>query len=221
MKNVCNALIVGKRGLIIKGITTVLNEITLSTGVVFEKSFATNLSDAMDRLKRSPTIDLVFLEIMQSLDRTVGEFFGEELGAQIRKSFPGILIVVIMARIIPIRIRNIHLKVKPDGFFVLGDIHHLNMAAAYNKVLREPPFYSRSIAQSLIDFAALNFTLDEIDVQILKGLDEGLVMKEIAYGLSLARSTVVNRKQVMKLQFGVEYGNDRDLVNKARAFGFI
>jgi len=221
MKNSYKTLIVEDYVLIAKGLERILNEITESTGTTFEIHYASKCSQAIAILKDEPLVDLVFLDIKLPKEPEIGMLSGEDLGIEIRKSHPQAHIIVTTAYNEPIRIKSIYTNIKPDGFFVKGDINHNSITSAYEKALNEPPFYSRTAEQSLLSFIAIDFTLDQIDVQILIGLYKGLTMKEISNELFLSRAAIVKRKQKIKLQFEVENGKDRDLVNVARKLGFI
>lgn len=214
-------LIVEDHALIAMGLEVALKETTRKSGISFELQRAYTCSQALSLLNHSGGFDLVFLDIQLPPEPDTGMLSGEDLGLEIRRRFPETIIVVSTAYNENIRIHSILKNVNPDGFFVKGDMDDLNLVPAIVSLLDNPPYYSQTVLRSIRHYMSNDFILNKYDRQLLFGLDKGHTMDVIANTLSLSRSAVVKRKQKLKVIFGVEHGNDRDLTIKAREKGFI
>ena len=221
MKNSYKTLIVEDHGLIAKGVKTILNEITESTGTTFEIHYASKCSQAIAILKDEPIVDLVFLDIKLPKEPEIGMVSGEDLGEEIRALYPSTLIVVVTAHNRPIIIDRIMNKLAPEGFFVKGDAKVEELPNAIKKVLQDPPYYSATVMKYITNLKYNNLTLEELDIQLLKALDKGLTMAQIGIAISLSTSAVSKRKRKLKVLLGVEGGNNRDLVNRAQELCFF
>lgn len=221
MKKLYRTLIVEDDALVTKGLKMILEKVTEFTDTAFKIFVANRCSQALAILKSEPLIDLVFLDIKLPPEPHIEMFSGENLGAKIRELYPDTMIIVITAYSQPIRIKSIIKSIEPDGFFVKGDFSYLNLASEIEHALMKPPYYSTTVVKSMIGLTSFNFSLDTIDIRLLIELDKGKTMKEIGDILFLSRVAVTKRKQKLKLQFEVENGNDRVLINKARQLGFI
>jgi len=63
--------------------------------------------------------------------------------------------------------------------------------------------------------------VDEIDKKILHYISTGVRTKDIGQLISAATTTVESRKRQLKHLFGIEHGNDIELIEEARIRGFI
>ncbi|MCX2681896.1 response regulator [Galbibacter sp. EGI 63066] len=221
MKKPYRTLIIEDHTLIAMGLEVALNEVTGATGATFDLQRATTCAQALSILDKGPAFDLVFLDIQLPPQPDIGMLSGEDLGMEIRNRFPATAIVVSTAYNEHIRIQSILKSIDPDGFFIKGDMDDRNLGPAIKALLFDPPYYSPTVLKSLRNYISNDFILDKRDRQLLYELDKGLTMDKIAKVLSLSRAAVAKRKRNLKLIFGVEDGNDRDLAIKAREKGFI
>lgn len=221
MKNYYKTLIVHDHGLTNEGIKVDLQKVTESTGITFETYFATKYPQALSILKKESLIDIIFLDFKNPPEFDSELYSGQDFGIEIRKSHPNILIVVTMSEYKPIYIRSVLKSLNPEGFIVKRDVHYLGLAHAIKETLHNPPYYSPTVIEYYRSIEGFIFTLSKREIRLLKELDNGLTLNEIGEVIALSKSAVAIRKKKLKSLFGVEDGNDRDLIRKARETGYI
>ena len=221
MKNDYKTLIVHDHGLTNEGIKVDLQKVTESTGITFETYFATTYAQALSILKKESLIDIIFLDFKNPPEFDVEMHSGQDFGIEIRKSHPHILIVVTMSEYKPIYIRSVLKSLNPEGFIVKRDVHYLGLAHAIKETLHNPPYYSPTVIEYYRSIEGFIFTLSKREIRLLKELDNGLTLNEIGEVIALSKSAVAVRKKKLKSLFGVEGGNDRDLIRKARETGYL
>jgi len=221
MKNNYKTLIVVEHGAVMAGINDDLLKVTESTGSTFETYYATKCSQALSILKRESEFDLLFLDIKLSSESYIDIYADENPATEIRKLHPNALIVVATSSSQPVHLRIILKRLNPEGFIVHKDISYVGLAQAIEESLRKPPYYSRTVIEYLRTIESLMFILSKRELLLLKGIDNGLTLEEIGEEISLSKSAVAVRKKKLKSQFGVEEGNDRDLIRRARETGYI
>src|SRR5690606_11222364 len=145
MEKLYKTLIVEDHAFLTEGIIATLTKIRDSTNTEFIIQAAYNLADALAALKTKPSFDLVFLDIMLKPQPEIGMNSGEDLGIEIRKNYPGTLIIFSTIYSERARIRTIFGSVQPDGFFVKGDLDPKRIVSAIKNVLDEPPFFSKTV----------------------------------------------------------------------------
>lgn len=221
MKELYKTLIVEDHVSTAQGIESFLNKIFNSTGTKFNTQVASNLGDALIALKTKPSFDLVFLDIRLEPQPEIGLNSGEDLGMEIRKLYPGTLIIVSTFHDEPFYIGNIFKNVKPEGFFVKGDLDNKGFIGGIISVLDETPLLSKTVVKCLHHNLNTDIKIDIRNRQLLFEIEKGLTMEKVAENLFYSRSTVTKMKKKLKITFGVEGGTDKDLLDKAREMGFI
>src|SRR5690606_1306059 len=221
MKNYYKTLIVHDHGLTNEGIKVDLQKVTESTGITFETYFATTYAQALSILKKESLIDIIFLDFKNPPEVDSELHSGQDFGLEIRKSHPNILIVVTMSEYKPIYIRSVLKSLNTEGFIVKRDVHYLGLAHAIKETLHNPPYYSPTVIEYYRNIEGFIFTLSKREIRLLKEIDNGLTLHEIGEVIALSKSAVAVRKKKLKSLFGVEDGNDRDLIKKARETGYI
>ncbi|UGU16533.1 response regulator [Sinomicrobium kalidii] len=165
--------------------------------------------------------DIVFLDIQLPPSGDSDIISGEDLGLEIRKRFPRARIAVSTTFNDHYRIHSIFESLNPDGFLIKGDITPDELITAIRHLIAEPPYYSKTVMQSLRQYITSDFLLDKIDRQLLYQLSLGTKMKTITTIIPLSRAAIEKRKRHLKDIFDVESGEDRDLILRAREKGFI
>lgn len=221
MKKLYKTLIVEDHASTAKGIEGFLVEISNSTGTEFKTQIVSNLADALAALKTKPSFDLIFLDIRLEPQPEIGMNSGEDLGREIRKLYPGTLIIVSTFHDEPSRIGNIVKNVSPEGFFVKGDLDPKGIINAIKSVLDETPVFSKTVLKCLSHNLNTDIRIDSLDRQLLFEIEKGLTMEKVAENLFFSRSTITKRKKNLKIIFGVEGGSNKDLLDKAREMGYI
>lgn len=186
----------------------------------FQIDTAHNFQSALSALEKKP-YDLVFLDVQMPIVEHEGLYSGEDLGARIRSNSLTTKIVMITTFNDNYRIHSIIEQVNPDGFLIKNDLTPEELELAIWRILNNPPYYSKTVIQSMRQFISNDFILDKTDRKLLYYLSRGASLNEIAKILSLSRAAIAKRKQHLKEVFNVEGGESLALLEKARDKGFI
>ena len=120
------------------------------------------------------------------------------------------------------RINSLFKTVDPDGYMVKSEIDEQSLCAMVRTVMTRPPYYTASALSAIRKKMANDFDMvDEIDKKILHYISTGVRTKDIGQLISAATTTVESRKRQLKHLFGIEHGNDIELIEEARIRGFI
>ena len=183
--------------------------------------FVTALSLLDKLVEDSQTMDLVFLDLDLPVSKTSSLYHMEDIGVNIRKRFPGVKIIISADYKNNYQINSVLKYIKPEGFLIATDVPYGVLRPAVIEVLDDPPFYSKSILRSLQKSHSHDIFLDKWDVRMLYELSRGIKMKMLPGILPFSLATIEKRKRQMKLNFGIEDGDDRSLLDKAHEYGFI
>jgi len=191
------------------------------------ENWSFNISEAIDYenslilLNSLSEIDLVFLDLNISDFERDSHTDGFNLGKKIRVKFPKAKIMVLADYKNNYHINIVLRYIKPEGFLVMTDLNKQILLPAITDVLVDPPFYSKKILKSLRKSKGHNFILDEWDERLLYELSRGTKMKDLPSILPLSLRAIEKRKQNIKSLFGITGGDNRQLLEKVREYGFI
>jgi two-component system response regulator NreC len=166
--------------------------------------------------RNDPLIDI---NIPASTDKDL--LCGEDLGLELKKHFPNIKIIVFTSHNNNYRLNSILKSLNPDGFLIKSDIDFPKLIEALTSVIYDLPYYSKEILQLMRRHIVNDFTLDKIDRQLLYQISKGAKTKNLSDVIPLSRSAIELRKRNLKELFGVEGGDDSNLLSKAEECGFI
>jgi len=176
----------------------------------------------LDRLMASnKRIDLVVLDLSVpdcSVERLL---FGEDIGALVRKNYPEAKIVITTAFKNNYRISSILKNIDPEGILVKSDVNTATFKYAILEVLNDSIFYSRSVSRWINNSKNCDFTLDKWDRKLLYALSQNVKTKELTQYLPFSLSAIEKRKKRIKFLFGIDDGDNRQLISLAREYGFI
>lgn len=146
-------------------------------------------------------------------------YSGADLAMLIRKHMPSCKIILMtMHKEIDI-IGGIIEKVNPEGFINKSDCSAEELAEAFSQVLSGNVFYSKAISNYL-HRKEKGIVLEDIDVRIILLLAKGIKNKSLSNYIPLSDSAIEKRKYRIKRLLEIE-GNDEDLIQEARAQGYI
>lgn len=165
--------------------------------------------------------DLIFLDIGLPPAKNKLITSGEDIGVELRKYFSQVKIIVITAYSESYRLNNIIKNLNPEAFLIKCDIEFSDLVNATKSVLKDYPYYSKTVLSIMRNQMSHDILLDNKDRTILYELSMGTRMKELAEIVSLSIPGLEGRKQRLKEAFDVSHKNDRILVEKARKAGFI
>lgn len=87
--------------------------------------------------------------------------------------------------------------------------------------LNDQTYYSEQTNRLIAHNTGDDLFLDSSDIKILYHLSKGALMKNLPKYVPLAMATIERRKKRLKMLFGITDGTDRELLDIARANGFI
>lgn len=176
----------------------------------------------LDKMEmRAQNIDLVFLDLHILTSRRESHLKGEDIGLNIRSRFPGAKIIIKADSKDNYQINKILRSLKPEGFLIMTDVDMEVLISAIIDVLNDPPFYSKSVLKFFWKSKGHNISLNEWDERLLYELSRGIKMKDLPEILPLSLTAIEKRKQNIKSLFGIAGGDNRQLLEKAREYGFI
>ncbi len=164
---------------------------------------------------------LVFLDIKLSPSRDGKILSGEDLGLLIRKSLPHSKIIVSTTFNDNYRLHSIFKNINPEGFLVKNDITHVELLETIGNVIKDPPYFSKTVIKLLRDQIVNDHALDHYDRKILYELSIGTRMKDLPNLLPLSIAGIEKRKRRLKRVFNVKKLEDKQLLIIAREKGFI
>jgi DNA-binding NarL/FixJ family response regulator len=218
-------LIVEDEPLMIEPMKLALNQLSESNGLLsFDIITSLDCDTAareIERAVRSQPLDLVLLDINLKPSSNKKYLSGEDIGLEIRKYFPNAKIIVLTSHNNNYRLNNILKTLNPDGFLIKSDVDFAKLLDALNTVIDDTPYYSKAILKLMRRHIINDFTLDRIDRQLLYQLSKGAKMKHLSDVIPLSKSAIELRKRNLKEVFGVEEGDDRNLLIRAEECGFI
>ena len=107
------------------------------------------------------------------------------------------------------------------GFLIKNDITPLELLHTIQTILKDPPYYSKTVIKLLRDQVVNDFILDHYDRKILHELSIGTRMKDLPSVLPLSNAGIEKRKRNLKRMFNVKKLDDRQLLITAKEKGFI
>ena len=225
MNKKIKTLIVEDEPLMIQPMKLALNQLSESNGLLdFEILTSLDCDTAVKEIERavkSEPFDLVLLDINLKPSANGKYLSGEDIGVETRRFFPNAKIIVLTSHNNNYRLNNILKTLNPDGFLIKSDVDFAKLLDALKTVIEDTPYYSRAILKLMRRHIINDFTLDRIDRQLLYQLSKGAKMKHLSDVIPLSKSAIELRKRNLKEVFGVEEGDDRNLLIRAEECGFI
>ena len=170
---------------------------------------------------RSLNYDIILLDIQLFPSHSKEIKSGEDLGILAREIVPDSKIVFMSSYSDNLRINSIFKSVDPDGYMVKSEINEKSLRTMVETVVTKPPYYTAGAFAAIRRRMTNDVFLDELDKKILYYISIGTRTKDIAPLISSATTTVESRKRQLKTLFGIENGNDINLIEQARKKGFI
>lgn len=220
-----NALIVDDHPLIVKAYQSALRHYGKKhTNINLHVDTATNCDEAYAKIKEAKLgrgLDLIFLDISLPPSEDGKIISGEDLGVIVRNLLPQTKIAVSTTYTRNIRLNSILKSIDPDGFLIKNDLTPEVLTEAIESIVTEPPYYCKTVIKFLRKKATTDYILDRTDRSILFQLSKGTKMKELPNILNLSIAAIERRKRILKEEFNVEGGSDRELLQAAEEAGFI
>ncbi len=219
-----NVLLIDDHPLIIEAYKRALDYVgsaemtfTITTANTCESAYIA-LSES--NLKKS-FFDIVFLDISLPPFESENLISGEDIGIYIRKVFEDTKIIVATGFGNNYRMYNIIKNFNPDGVLVKSEITPSELIEAIQTVIKDPPYYTKSVMRLMRSQFSSEILLDSLDRKLLYEISKGAKMKDLPTVLPLSKAGIEKRKRHLKQIFNVNTTDDRELIEIARAKGFI
>ncbi len=224
MKNTIKILFVDDHFLVLKGLISLLEQMTDFT---FDIDFKSNCDDAYQAIlfaETSNPFDILFTDLRFTENN--GEInSGEELINQIKKVAPNLKIGVITGHAETNSVFNVILNQQPLAYILKSNCTKSELSFAIQKMLKNENYYTHEIHQKLLRRKIVEISMDEISIQILKELPQharlsnlvGYIKNESGHILKIR--SIENR--LTDLRIALNAVNNTDLVLKAKELGII
>ena len=222
MKHI-NILMVDDHPIIIEGYQNVLMA-TKEEGQTLKIDTANNCDMAqlmIHRAAKETHYDVCFFDISLPGSEDGKYTSGEDLAMLAKKLLPNSKIVILTMFNETFRIHNIIKEINPDGFLIKSDLTSMELADAFQQILKSPPYYSSTVNHYVKKTITSEIYVDDINRKILHLLSQGIKTKSLLDYIPLSMSGIEKRKKQLKLLFSIEDGKDGSLLDKAREKGFL
>lgn len=148
---------------------------------------------------------------------------GEGLAIYAKKRLPNAKVAVLTMFNESYRIHNILKTVNPDGLLIKNDLTSNEFLIAFDAILNDPPYYSKTVAKYFRKQATSfqELPLDDINRKIIFHLSKGVKTKNLTNYINLSLSAIEKRKIQIKGLLELENANDEQLIEAAKSRGFI
>ncbi len=197
------------------------NDDTLFFEIIETKNCETAYTAINTHKTNNKKVDIVFLDIMLAQSKDAKIVSGEDLGVIIREAMPETKIIVSTFLNNNYRIHNIIKNINPEGFLIKNDVNSKSLVDAINRIMSNPPYYSKTVVEILRKNVSSKIMLDDIDRRILYELSIGSKMKELPDVIPLSKAGIEKRKRLLYSVFNIKENSDRQLIIKAKSSGFI
>lgn len=191
----------------------------------FDIQIAHNCDEANEAIEKhlgfNTPLDIVFLDISIPPSKDGKILSGEDIGIKINEHLPHTKIIISTTFNDNYRVHSIFKNINPDGFLIKNDITPKELVTAIEEVIKEPPYYSKTVVKLLRKQISSDFLLDSLDRQILYELSIGTRTKDLANIIPLSAPGIDKRKRHLKQIFDIKSSDDRELILLAREKGFI
>ena len=221
--NTYSVLIIDDHPQIIESFKMAFERFSKDNQIHFKITEASTIDRAYDLItqRKKLSFDIVVLDIKLPESKIKKLLSGEDLGLEIRKHTPETKIIIATTYNDNYRINSILLSINPEGFLVKNDLTSKTILTAIDEVINDIPAYSPTVKKLLRNLTSNDFTLDQIDRQILHELSIGSKMVDLPKIIAMSIGGIERRKRRLKEIFNVYDKDDRALIEIAKEKGFI
>jgi DNA-binding NarL/FixJ family response regulator len=218
-----NILMVDDHPIIIEGYQNVLMA-TKADDQTLKIDTANNCDTAQLMIHRASVgvhYDMCFFDISLPASEDGKYASGEDLALLAKRLLPKAKIIILTMFNESFRIHNIIKEINPDGFLIKSDLTSIELADAFQQILKSPPYYSSTVNNYVKKTYTSEIYVDAINRKILHLLSQGIKTRSLNEFISLSTSGIEKRKRHLKLLFSVEDGKDETLLEEAREKGYL
>ena len=171
--------------------------------------------------KSNQHFDLVLLDLALPPYEPAKLASGEDLAVLIQKLWKETKIMMLTSHTEAFILYNLIKKINPEALLIKSDFKSDEFLKAFEKVLQGQTYYSQTAQQSIKEVGANHFGLDSYDRRIISLLAKGIKTRNLPEHLGITISAIDKRKAQIKLFFGIQKGNDEDIITEARKRGLV
>lgn len=220
MRKQLNILILDDHPMIIEGYTRVL---TSNKHYSLNIEIATNCDEALIAINKSASnknFDIVFIDIQLPPSKDQLIISGEDISTVIKNKLPLAKIVILTMIDNPERMINIVKTTPHNGILIKSDITSKILLNAFDNILNNGLYYSKTVQEIINKKIANEDLLDEHNKKIIYYLSKGIKTKKLTDYIPLSLSAIEKRKSYIKQVLCVN-GKDEELLIEAKKRGFI
>ena len=223
MKKTIKILLVDDHFLVLKGLISLFDEISDFTFDIHSK---TNCDDAYEAIlsnEKTKPFDIFFTDLSFSNNTEINS--GEELINLVKKTVPNLRIGIITMHAKTNRIFNVIKNQQPLAYILKGTCNENELNSAIQKMLKNEIYYSDAIHQKLLQRRAVEISMDEVSVQIIKELPKHPKLSNLfghiknESGEDLKKRAIETKLADLRINLNAK--NNTDLVLKAKELGII
>tara|TARA_R110002073_G_scaffold72537_1_gene177691 strand:- start:724808 stop:725485 length:678 start_codon:yes stop_codon:yes gene_type:complete len=225
MKTELKTLIVDDHPMIVEAYKNILTSSDIDN-YTFSVDTAKDCDSAIQKIDssvKSVHYDILFFDIKLPPSTDGKIISGEGLAAYAKNLLPKARIVILTMFNEGHRIHNILKTANPDGLLVKNDLTSKEFLVAFETIMNDPPYYSKTVAKFFRNQAnnLREPLLDEINRKIIFHLSKGVKTKDLTIHINLSLSAIEKRKTLVKSLLGLDSANDEELIREAKNRGFI
>ncbi|MCT4629434.1 response regulator [Winogradskyella sp.] len=175
----------------------------------------------INRASKATPYDVCFFDISLPASEDGKYASGEDLALLAKEVLPNAKIIILTMFNESFRIHNIIKEINPDGFLIKSDLTSVELADAFQQIIKYPPYYSSTVSNYVKKTFTSEIYVDDVNRKILHLLSQGIKTKSLCEYIPLSTSAIEKRKKQLKLLFSVTDGKDETLLHEARDKGYL
>jgi DNA-binding NarL/FixJ family response regulator len=224
MTKIIKILLVDDHFLVLKGLISLLEEITDFTFDIHSKN---NCDDAYQEIifaQATTPFDILFTDLTFSDNyREINS--GEDLINQTKIIAPNLKIGVITMHSETNRVFNVILNQKPLAYILKANCTKSELSFAIQKMLKNENYYTHAVHQKLLTRKIVEISMDDISIQILKELPKHTRLSNLVGHITNESGHVLKIRSIENkltdLRIALDAINNTDLVLQAKELGII
>tara|TARA_B100000809_G_scaffold23752_1_gene20756 strand:+ start:958 stop:1635 length:678 start_codon:yes stop_codon:yes gene_type:complete len=224
MRKIIKILLVDDHFLILKGLITLLREITDFTFDIHSKTNCHDAYQAVVLAEKTKPFDILFTDLsFVDVKKEINS--GEELINQLKKRALNLKIGVITMHTETNRVYNVVTNQQPLAYISKSSCNVSELNFAIHKMLKHQNYYTHSIHQRLLKRRVVEISMDDFSLQILKELPKHSKLSNLVghiknnNGHFLKIRSIESKLTDLRADLGAI--NNTDLVLKAKELGVI
>lgn len=167
------------------------------------------------------TFDLAIIDMILPPYDQAKLYSGEDLALLLQQKQPSCKIIMSTSHTEAFVLYNLIRHIRPQGVLVKSDYTSDEFILALDQVMLGETYHSATARQSIKEVQIENHYLDSYNRRIISLLAKGIKTKNLPQHLNISISAIDKRKALIKDIFGIQKGNDEDIIREAKSRGLI